>query len=168
MDEFLTKLTQNNKGGGFWTNSDLKQVNWRNKLSLVRKMGERLARGFFSTHDTYAYKSISSYYSYKPWMTMPQINREKHKLAFRFSQIHWIGLSDAIKLFLSSSLYEQHDRDTYQRSLSSMKIISIDMTFVTMNCMILLPGIYLTRSWLATSTTCKYKFITIRWNSLIF
>ncbi|KAB2608758.1 S ribonuclease [Pyrus ussuriensis x Pyrus communis] len=53
---------------------------------------------------------------------------------------------DAIKLFLSSSLYELHDRDTYQRSLSSMKIISIDITFVTMKSMILMPGIYLTQS----------------------
>ncbi|KAB2635740.1 S ribonuclease [Pyrus ussuriensis x Pyrus communis] len=60
--------------------------------------------------------------------------------------ISLIGLSDAIKLFLSSSLYEQHDRDTYQRSLSSMEIISIDMAFVTMKNMILLLGIYLTRS----------------------
>ncbi|KAB2625939.1 hypothetical protein D8674_017599 [Pyrus ussuriensis x Pyrus communis] len=54
--------------------------------------------------------------------------------------------NDAIKLFLSSSLYEQHNRDTYQRSLSSMEIISIDMAFVTMKSMILLPGIYFTRS----------------------
>ncbi|CAL9004737.1 unnamed protein product, partial [Prunus brigantina] len=57
-----------------------------------------------------------------------------------------IGLNDSIKLFLSSSLYEQHDRDTYQRSLSSMKIISLDKAFVTMKSMILLPGIYLTQS----------------------
>ncbi|KAB2612779.1 hypothetical protein D8674_035095 [Pyrus ussuriensis x Pyrus communis] len=57
-----------------------------------------------------------------------------------------IPINDAIKLFLSSSLYELHNRDTYQRSLSSMKIISIDMTFVTMKNMIPLPGIYLTRS----------------------
>ncbi|KAB2600258.1 S2-RNase [Pyrus ussuriensis x Pyrus communis] len=57
-----------------------------------------------------------------------------------------IPIKDAIKLFLSSSLYEMHDRDTYQRSLSSMKIISIDMAFITMNSMILLPGIYLTQS----------------------
>ena len=123
---------------------------------------------FFSTHESYAYKSISSYSSYKPWTTMPQINCELHKLTFRFSYVHWIGLSDAIKLFLSSSLYEQHDRDTYQRSLSSMKIISIDKAFVTMSCMILLLGIYLIQSWLVTFTTCKYKFITIRWNFLIF
>ncbi|KAB2600375.1 S2-RNase [Pyrus ussuriensis x Pyrus communis] len=53
---------------------------------------------------------------------------------------------NAIKLFLSSSLYELHDRDTYQRSLSSMKFICIDMAFITMKNMILLPGIYLTQS----------------------
>ncbi|KAB2633885.1 S ribonuclease [Pyrus ussuriensis x Pyrus communis] len=55
-------------------------------------------------------------------------------------------MHDAIKLFLSSSLYEQHDRETYLRSLSFVKIISIDKAFVTMNCMILLPEIYLTQS----------------------
>ncbi|CAL8997896.1 unnamed protein product [Prunus brigantina] len=57
-----------------------------------------------------------------------------------------LSINDSIKLFLSSSLYEQHDRDTYQRSLSSMKIISLDKAFVTMKSMILLPGIYLTQS----------------------
>ncbi|CAL8991906.1 unnamed protein product [Prunus brigantina] len=57
-----------------------------------------------------------------------------------------LSINDSIKLFLSSSLYEQHDRDTYQRSLSSMKIISFDKAFVTMKSMILLPGIYLTQS----------------------
>ncbi|KAB2615297.1 S ribonuclease [Pyrus ussuriensis x Pyrus communis] len=62
------------------------------------------------------------------------------------AHMHTNQFHDAIKLFLSSSLYEQYDRDTYQRSLSSMKIISIDKAFVTMNCMILLPWIYLTQS----------------------
>ncbi|KAL6272389.1 hypothetical protein ACE6H2_023081 [Prunus campanulata] len=56
------------------------------------------------------------------------------------------GLSDTIKLFSSSSLYEQHDKDTYQRSLNSVKIISIDKAFVTMKSMILLPRTYLTQS----------------------
>ncbi|KAL6289192.1 hypothetical protein ACE6H2_006702 [Prunus campanulata] len=55
-------------------------------------------------------------------------------------------LSDTIKLFSSSSLYEQHDKDTYQRSLNSVKIISIDKAFVTMKSMILLPRTYLTQS----------------------
>ncbi|KAB2625909.1 hypothetical protein D8674_017569 [Pyrus ussuriensis x Pyrus communis] len=56
----------------------------------------------------------------------------------------WQCPNDATKLFLSSSLYEQHARDPYQRSLSSMKIISIGKAFLTMKSMILLPGIYLT------------------------
>ncbi|ONI06516.1 hypothetical protein PRUPE_5G065800 [Prunus persica] len=57
-----------------------------------------------------------------------------------------LSINDAIKLSLLSSLYEQHDRDTNQRSLSYMKIISLDKAFVTMKNMILLPGIYLTQS----------------------
>ncbi|CAL8992711.1 unnamed protein product [Prunus brigantina] len=57
-----------------------------------------------------------------------------------------LSINDTIKLSLSSSLYEQHDRDTYQRSLSSMKIISLDKAIVTMKSMILLPRIYLTQS----------------------
>ena len=131
-------------------------------------IGEWLTRESFSMHDTHAYKLISSYYSFKPWMTMPQVNCIAQP-TIRFSLFHWIEwIRITTKLSFSSSLYETHDRDTYQKSLSSMKIISIDKAFITMKRMRLLPRIHLTQSWLVTSTTCEYKWITITWNSLIF
>ena len=39
-------------------------------------MDGKLAKGSFSTHDIYAYESISSYSFIELWTTMPQINRD--------------------------------------------------------------------------------------------
>ena len=129
-------------------------------------MDESIARGFFSTHETYAYKSISSYSSYKPWMTMPQLWTALINSQIFLSSL--IGLSDATKLFFSSSLTMESMIEMHLNDIKFCEIISIDKAFVTMKSMILLPRIYLTQLWLVTFTTYKYKFITIRWNSLIF
>ena len=120
-----------------------------------------------SPHMIYAYEPISSYYSFRLWMTMPQVSCIT-QLTIRFSLFHWIEwISITTKLSFSSSLYETHKKDTYQKSLSFVKIRSINKAFITMKRMRLIPRIYLTRLWLATSTTCEYKWITIMWNSLI-
>ncbi|CAN6542239.1 unnamed protein product [Malus baccata var. baccata] len=64
-------------------------------------MDGRLARRFFSTHVTLAYKTISSCFSISYEYSTPQINL--------------IGLDDCIrqpKTFPTSSLHELHNRDT--------------------------------------------------------
>ncbi|CAN6700805.1 unnamed protein product [Malus baccata var. baccata] len=68
-------------------------------------MDDKLARRFFSTHVTLAYKTISSCFSINYEYSTPQINL--------FPQV--IKLDDCIrqpKTFPTSSLHELHNRDT--------------------------------------------------------